>query len=317
MALFLSNDDVRRLLPMNECVEVLDDLFQQEARGLVENHSRERTRFPDSKWTATLMGGSVIGSNAYGIRHSNATLLYNTSAGALDAVLEPSICAWIRTGAASGVAAKYMSRPDASVVGVFGTGRQAVTQIEGVCAVRAVSLIKVYSRNEENRTAFAKQMSDSLGIEVVPVATPEECIRASHIVVVITSAREPVFDGNLLEPGQHVIAAGANSWTKREIDETTIRRSEVIAVDNLAQAKIECSELIWAAERGAFRWADAVELHEVVSGTVNGYPSNEAITLFESQGIGIEDVAASAHVLKKARAGHRRRVAVLAARSLA
>ena len=101
------------------------------------------------------------------------------------------------------------------------------------------------------------------------MATPGKCIGGSQIVVAITNVREPVFDGGLLEPGTHVAAAGSNSWTKREIDETTIERASVIAVDNLEQARIECGELIWAAERG-FRWSRAVALHEVVSGRVDG-----------------------------------------------
>ena len=302
VALFLNNDDVRALLPMSECIEVLDDLFQQEARGLVDNRPRERLRFPDSNWTSTLMGGTVLSQDALGFRTGSATLLYNTKSGALDAVIEPAMMAWIRTGAASGLAAKYMSRPDASVLGVFGTGRQAVTQVEGIAAVRDLSLVKVYSRSEENRTTFAETMRERLGIEVVGVATPEECVQGSHIVDVITSAWEPVFDGALLDPGTCVIAAGVNSWQKREIDATTIRRASVIAVDNLDNAKAECGELIWAAAEGWFRWTTPVELHEIVSGKVDGYPSPEAITLFESQGIGIEDVAASAYILKKARA---------------
>ncbi|MGE3856371.1 MAG: ornithine cyclodeaminase family protein [Dehalococcoidia bacterium] len=302
MALFLSNDDVRALLPMDECIEVLDDLFRQEARGLVDNRPRERLRFPDSNWTSTLMGGTVLSQDALGFRTGSATLLYNTKTGALDAVVEPGNMAWIRTGAASGLAAKYMSRPDASVLGVFGTGRQAVTQVEGIAAVRDLSLVKVYSRDEGRRTKFAETMRERLGLEVVGVGTPEECVRGSDIVDVITSSWLPVFDGNLLEPGTCVIAAGVNSWQKREIDDTTIRRADVIAVDNLDNAKAECGELIWAAAEGWFRWTTPVELHEIVSGKVDGCPSPDAITLFESQGIGIEDVAASAYILKKARA---------------
>jgi ornithine cyclodeaminase/alanine dehydrogenase-like protein (mu-crystallin family) len=300
MALFLSNADVQRLLPMDECITVLEDLFQQEARGLVENIPRHRIRFPKSM--ANFMGGTVLGSNAYGIRHNSVTLLYNTETGKLDAVLEPGSMAWIRTGAATGVAVKHMSKPDASVVGLFGTGRQAITQLEAVCTVRNVSLVKVYSRSEDNRRRFAAEMKERLGVNIEPVASPEDCIQGSQIVVVITTAREPVFDGALLEPGTHVTAAGSNSWLKREIDETTIQRSDLIAVDNLEQAKIECGELIQAAERGSFRWRQAVELCDVVSGRNPGRPSDDAITLFESQGIGIEDIAASAYVLQKARA---------------
>jgi ornithine cyclodeaminase len=300
MALYLSNADVARLLTVPECVDVLEDLFRQEADGLVENLARKRMRF--GRAGGTLMGGSVLGSHAYGVRHSGHTLLYNTDSGKLDAVLEPGTLAWIRTGAATGVAVKHMSVENASVVGVVGTGRQAVTQIEAVCAVRPVKTVKVYSRSEERRDRFAAEMRERVGADVIPVATTEECLRGSQIVVAITTAREPVFDGALLEPGTHVTAAGSNSWMKREIDDTTIERASLIAVDNLEQAKIECGELIWAAERGAFNWRRAVELHEVVSGRVPGRPSADAITLFESQGIGIEDVAGSAYVLEKARA---------------
>lgn len=299
MALFISNQDVQRLITVAECVPVLDDLFQQEARGLVENLPRRRIRFEQGG--TTLMGGTVLGSHAHAVRHSTATLLYNTETGTLDAVIEPGALAWIRTGAASGVAAKYMSRLDASTVGVIGTGRQAETQIEAICAVRPVTRVKVYSRDAERRAAFAAKTEERLHVEVVPVASAQECVAGSDIVVAITTAREPVFDGNDLAPGTHVIAAGSNSWQKREIDETTIRRSALIAVDNMEQAKIECGELIWAAERGTFRWGQAVELHQVVGGRVPGRPAEDAITLFESQGIGIEDAAASAYILRKAR----------------
>ena len=299
MALYLTNEDVRLLLPMGECVVVMEDLFQQQSRGLVENLPRRRRRYGQSR--STVMGGAVLGSGVHGVRHSNLTLLYSTETGDLDAVLEPGTLAWIRTGAASGVAAKYMSRPESSVIGLIGAGRQAVTQLEAICAVRPVALVKVYARTEETRNRFAIEMAQHLAIDVRPVDSPEDAVRGSDIVDVITSAREPTFDGAILEPGTHVIAAGVNSWTKREIDEVTISRSALIAVDDMEQAKIECGDLLWAAERGTFRWGQAVELHQVVSGQVPGRPEDDAITLFESQGIGVEDIAASAYVLKKAR----------------
>ena len=299
MAIFLTDENVQRLLPMNECVDVMEDLFQQEARGLVDNLPRQRIRFPKS--SATLMGGAVLGSQAYGVRHSSVDLIYNTDTGKLDGVIEPRALAWIRTGAASGVATKYMALPDASTVGIIGSGRQAITQLEAICVVRPVKLIKVFSRTPENRESFAREMREHLGIDVIPVSSTDECIKGSEIIVTITNAREPVFDGALLEPGMHINAAGANSANRREVDETTVNRSDVIAVDDMEQAKIECGELIAAAERGNFVWHRVVELQDVVGGRVNGRPSPEAITLFESQGIGIEDIAAGAYVLRKAR----------------
>ena len=297
MAIFLSNDDVRKLLPMDECMAVMEDLFTQEANGLVENISRTRIRF--GRAGATYMGGSVLGSQAYGIRHSSVTLLYSTETGRLEAVIEPGALAWIRTGAASGVATKFMARKDASVAGMVGTGRQAVTQIDAVALARPLSLIKVFSRTAENRDRFAAETQERLKVKTVAVASADEAVRGSQIVIAITNAREPVFDGSLLEPGTHVNAAGANSPGRREVDDATIQRSALVVVDDLDQAKIECGELISAAERGLFRWHQAVELCQVVGGRVGGRPTEEAITLFESQGIGIEDVAGCAYVLKR------------------
>jgi ornithine cyclodeaminase/alanine dehydrogenase-like protein (mu-crystallin family) len=187
------------------------------------------------------------------------------------------------------------------VVGCVGTGRQAGAQLQAMCAVREVSLVKLYSRNAEKRERFAAEMAELLGVDVVAVGSTEECLGGSQIVIAMTNSSVPVFDGALLEPGTHVNAAGANSYARREVDETTIVRSSVIAVDNIAQAMTECGELMAAADRGAFRWGEAVGLHEVVSGKANGRPTPEAITLFESQGIGIEDVACYQYAVRKAR----------------
>jgi alanine dehydrogenase len=292
---------------MDECIAVLEDLFRQESAGLVENLARRRFRAGDAASAPPgpppmIMGGMALGSHAFAVRHNSVTLLHNTDTNKLEAVLEPGAIATIRTGAATGVAVKYMSRPDATVAGVIGTGRLAGIQIDAIRTVRPLTQIKVYSRNEEKRRQFAAETSKRIGIEVVPSPTAEDCVKGSHVVVAMTTSREPVFDGTALDSGTHVSAVGANSWTKREIDETTIQRAEVIAVDNLEQAQIECGELIWAVERGAVSWRRVVELHQVVGGQVNGWPSPNAITLFESQGIGVEDVAASAYVLQKARA---------------
>lgn len=300
MAIYLTNEDVRKLLPMNEAVEVLDDLFKQEAQGLVENIPRMRRKF-EGGGSATLMGGSVLGSKVYGVRNQILSTLFNSETGAVEAVLEPSAVAWIRTGAASGLATKYMAKADASTLGVLGTGRQATTQLQAICAVRPIKLIKTFSRSQEKREQFARQMPDSLGVEVTPVGSPDECLVDSDVVVAITSSYTPVFDGGLLEPGTHVNAAGANNYAKREIDDPTITRSALVVVDNLLQAETECGELMSAVDRGVFRWGQVVELHQVVGGEVNGRPSADAITLFESQGIGIEDVACYAYVVKKAR----------------
>jgi ornithine cyclodeaminase/alanine dehydrogenase-like protein (mu-crystallin family) len=123
----------------------------------------------------------------------------------------------------------------------------------------------------------------------------------ADIVVTITSARDPVLQGDWLAPGTQVNATGSNHWMRREIDEAAVTRAEVIVVDDLEQAKVECGDLIWPEARGAFHWGMAHELRDVVAGRVQGRPSEQAITLFESMGVALEDIAAAQLVYRKAR----------------
>ena len=305
MSLFLNDAEVAGLMTMPECIEVLDDLFQQEARGLVENLSRRRVSL--TRGILMEMGGVVAGSGVAGVRvygpgggGKNLTTIFNADGGAVEAVIETPTLSTMRTGAASGLATRYLALPQASTVGVFGVGRQAAAQLEAVCAVREVTSVKVFSRTVEKREGFAREMQERLGIDVVAVEEAAAAVSGCQIVITITNSSTPVFDGELLEPGTHVNAAGSNNWSRREIDNRTIERADFIAVDNQEQAKVECGELIAAADQGAFRWSETVELKTVVSGRA-ARPSQGAITLFESQGLGIEDVAVCAVVLRKAK----------------
>lgn len=303
MALFLNDAEVTSLLTTPECVDILDDLFRQEAEGKVENLARRRARL--NRGVLMEMGGVVLGSGYAGVRFygaggKNLTTLLNADGGAVEAVLETPTLSTMRTGAASGLATKYMAVPDASTVGVIGVGRQASYQLEAVCAVRPIRTVRVFSRTADKREAFAREMRERLGVEVIAVESAEDAVRGCQVVIAITNSSTPVFDGGALEPGTHINAAGSNSWLRREVDNVTIQHSDLIVVDNLEQAKTECGELIFAAEQGVFRWSEAVELKHIVTGAFTR-SSAASITLFESQGIGIEDVACCAVVLQKAR----------------
>ena len=228
-------------------------------------------------------------------------MLYHPETGELLSVMEAGALGQIRTGAASGLATRYMSRADASTVGIIGTGYQARTRLEAVCAVRAVKTVRAFSRTTEKREAFASRMSQRLNVKVVPVESPEECVRGADIAITITTSREPVLKGDWLAEGSHINAAGGNHWMRREIDDKAVERADLIVVDDLEQAKAECGDLIWPVERGAFRWTMARELGEVVSGGLGSQRHDNSISLFESQGVAIEDVAAAIHVYHKAR----------------
>ena len=305
--LLINEDEVRQLLPMDECVDALDAAFGEWARGTVSN--APRYRLPLVRGAQQVMAGMSHEVGATGLKtyvsgtqggSRMVVLLFSVESGQPLAMLSANALGQIRTGAASGVASRYMARDDAKTVGMVGSGSQAQTQLAAMCAVRPVEQALVYSRTAERREAFAEQMSASLGIDVRAVDSPDAAVADADIVCAITNSREPVFNGESLKPGTHVNAAGSNHWMRREIDEATIKRSALIVADDVADAKIECGELIWAAERRAFRWEQAVDLKDVVSGRVSGRPTPDAITLFESQGLAIEDVAAGMVVYRKA-----------------
>ena len=310
MALFLSEKVVAELLPMTECIDVLEKVFSYMAEGMGDNRPRFRIRLPKGHlhfMAAATLGPDLsgFGYKAYstfpGVGGKFLVMLYDSETGELLSVLEAGALGQIRTGAASGLATRCLARADASTVGIIGTGYQAETQLEAICAVRSVEHVGAYSRTPEKREAFASKMSQRLSVEVVPAESAEECIRGADVAITITSSREPVLKGEWLAEGTHVNAAGCNHWMRREIDHVAVERAGIIVVDDLEQAKVECGDLLWPSERGAFRWSMAHELKDVVSGRVGGRPYNDSITLFESQGVAIEDVAAALHVYHKAR----------------
>ena len=309
MALFLNEQEVVQLLPMIECIDALDRAFAHAGAGQVDNKARSRIRMPGGffHFMAAADGGQgVFGYKAYpsfaGPGGSKMmVMLYDYLSGELLTCMEAGRLGQIRTGAASGLATRYMAREAAKSVAIIGSGFQARTQLEAVCAVRPIKEARVFSRRQERREDFASRSSERLGVEVRPVESAQECVEGADIVITITSAREPVALGEWLKGGAHINAAGGNHWLRREIDEAAVLRSELIVVDDLEQARIECGDLLWLEARGTFRWDMAHELRDVVAGRVPGRLSADGVTLFESMGVALEDIAAAELVYRKAK----------------
>ena len=309
MALFLNESEVSELLPVAECIDVLERAFRYAPTDWRKTCPGPGCGCPvgsSTSWPPPASGPDLsgFGYKAYSTFPGDGkflVMLYDSDSGGLLAVMEAVALGQIRTGAASGLATRHMARAGAADVGIIGTGHQAQTQLEAVCAVRSVSKVRAFSRIPRSGRAFAATMSERLGIEVSPVGSAEECVRDADVAITITSSREPVLNGEWLAPGAHVNAAGGNHWMRREVDQAVVERAGLIVVDDLEQAKLECGDLIWPAERGMFRWTQARELKDVVAGRVEGRPDDSTITLFESQGVAIEDVAAALHVYHKAR----------------
>ena len=308
MALFLKESDVEQLLTMGTTLELIERVHREHATGGAIDVPRERTRLPKSALhilqgavpSAGVFGYKAYTSNREGIRF--LVYAFNAERGNLEAIVEANHLGMMRTGAAGGVAAKWLARADAKVAGIFGSGWQAQGQLEALAAVRRLERVKVFSRNAEKVAKFCDRMGKKLSLDVTPAASPEDAVRGSDIVVTITTSATPVFDGEWLAAGTHVNAAGSNSLLRQEIDETTVRRSDPVVVDSRPSAMKEAGDLLPSLEKGRLHAGALTELGEVIAGLRPGRRNAEQISLFESQGMAMQDLIIAAELTRLARA---------------
>ena len=304
--LWITDADVERLLSVEEAVPVVEAALRQQAMGTATNMPRGHTIAGPgvmlAHMTAALHEQGVFGFKVYSIvdgKYQFFVLLYSVESGDLLAVLEAGQLGRRRTGAASGVSAKYMARADSAEVGILGSGFQADAQLEAICSAHPIERVRAYSRNPQNRSNFARRMTETLSIDVVAVDTPREAVESADILVTITNSPTPVFDGDWLRPGTHICAVGGANEYVTELDDTTIRRADFITVDSIAQAKIECGELLMPVSRGVLLWEQVSELWQMVGGMKSGRRADVDITLFKSLGMAMWDVAAAKVVYER------------------
>jgi len=297
MAIFLSEADVRQLLTMDLALEAVEAAHRAHAVGRAIDIPRQRTRVPTASLhilQGALLDENVMGYKAYTASKEGARFLvhlFDATSGRLQAVLEADYLGMMRTGAAGGVAAKFLARPEAATVGLIGAGWQAQSQLEALCKVRPIRQVKLFSRNAEKYRLASADFSKRFDIEVVPVESAEAAVRDSDLVVTITTAVSPVVLGDWLSAGTHINAAGSNALIRRELDEKTVGRAQLVCVDSRATAVAEAGDLQPALEKGRLHAGQLVELGELICGLKPGRASAESITLFESQGIAIQDIA--------------------------
>jgi ornithine cyclodeaminase/alanine dehydrogenase-like protein (mu-crystallin family) len=306
-ALYLTDDEVADLVDMESAIEVVEEAFRRLADGEAENIPRTRVRgsgimlhtMSASAEYLGLVGWKSYATTARGARFHVA--VYDAATGELTALMEADTLGQLRTGAATGVATEYMARPDATVVGLFGAGRQARTQLKAVCTVRRIARVDVFSRNGERCQAFCEEMTELCSTEVVPARAPELAAAEKDILITATTSKVPVFEGRWLDEGTHLNVVGSNFLNKAEIDVTTVKRASHIVCDQISQCRLEAGDFAQALEEGATDWRLMHELADVVSGRQTGRATPDDITLFKSVGLAIEDVALAAHVIKQAR----------------
>ena len=308
LTLLLTEDDVKSLLTIDIALEAVEEGFLQIAQGSATNSPRTRTRLPNGAlniMSAAAPDLGIMGLKTYAVLNNNLVkfyvYLYDTATGNLMALIEASEMGRVRTGAASGIATKYLARKEASTIGILGAGFQAPTQLEAVCRVRNIQSVRVFNRTRAKGVKLASEASSKLGIDIMPVDSPEECVRDSDIVITITSSSDPIVLGKWLKPGAHINAAGSNHHRRREIDQETVVRADVVSTDDLDQAKIECGDLIQPIQQGVIGWEKVGELSDILVGRSVGRTSDTDITLFESQGMALEDIVVGARLYHLAR----------------
>jgi ornithine cyclodeaminase/alanine dehydrogenase-like protein (mu-crystallin family) len=304
--LLLNEDDVRQVLTMEMALEAVEQGLRKMALDEVQNVPRSRAQTDHAMLhvlSAAAKTLGVMGLKAYSTTRRGAQFhvaLYDGKTGALVALIQADYLGQMRTGAASGVATQYMARPDASEVGLFGSGKQARTQLQAVCKVRKISRVQVYSPNEEHRRRFAAETSKLCDTEVVTVPRPEMAAEDKDIIITATNSREPVLNGHWIAEGTHVNAVGSNFLGKAEVDAVAVRRCDSIVVDSKDQARLEAGDFVQALEEGSIHWSDVHELGQVIVGRFTGRAHAQDVTLFKSLGIAIEDIAVAARVYARA-----------------
>ena len=308
MALFLSENDVKKLLTVEVAMAAVESAHRDLALGQAVDTPRARSRLPQTALhilQGALPAQGVLGYKAYTSNRSGNRFLvhlFDAASGRLRAVIESDYLGMIRTGAASGLGAKWLARPESKVAGVFGAGWQAEGHIRAICAALPLERIKVFSRKSERLQAFCQRMSAVTGVAVVPAASPEEVVRGSDLLGTVTTAALPLFDADWLEPGTHINAAGSNALIRQELSESTVKRCDLIAVDAVATALAEAGDLFPLLEKGRLQARQLIELGDVMIGRQTGRTSVEQITLFESQGLAIQDLAVALRVCAAAEA---------------
>ncbi|RKT50347.1 ornithine cyclodeaminase [Azonexus fungiphilus] len=306
MAVFLTENDVKQVLTVDMALAGVESAHRDLALGQAVDTPRQRSRLPQTVLhilQGALPAQGVLGYKAYTSNRSGNRFLvhlFDAGSGQLKAVIEADYLGMMRTGAASGVAARWLARPDAAVAGVFGSGWQAEGHVRAICAALPLELVKVCGRDAGKLKDFCARLSEQTGRRVVPAANAEDAVREADLIGTVTTAAKPLFDADWLQPGAHINGAGSNALIRQELSEATLRRCGLIAVDTVPTALAEAGDLLPLLEKGRLHSRQLIELGEIIVGRHPGRGDAAQITLFESQGLAIQDLAVAVRVLEAA-----------------
>src|SRR5713226_141173 len=331
--LILSNEDMEGLVTIQECIDSIGRAYLELGQGVAQELPRRRIYFPrqelkDHYYWFNEMAGIVPGMNTMALRVDSATInvttkrgnarfgfpgpfsglvyLYDIRSNELIAIIQDFYLNPIRVAATSAIVTKRLARDDAKLMGIFGSGTQAILQVEHNCAVTNIEEVRVYSTRKERRESIARQMNEVVKAKVVAVDDPRQAVEGCDIVTTATNSNEPVFKGEWLEPGTHVnTMLGSDGFlSRRETDDTTVRRSDLIVVNSKESVKLDKQpELYPALKRGELSWDDIYDIGELLTRRrIHGRSSASQITYHNNNvGMGIQFAALGRLVYEKAK----------------
>jgi ornithine cyclodeaminase/alanine dehydrogenase-like protein (mu-crystallin family) len=299
--LYLTESDVDGLLAPADAVEAVEACFARMAAGVVENRPRYRLGLESGAlavMAAADLGLGYAGAKVYAGFRAGArfqVLLFRADAPELVAVIEADRLGQLRTGAASGVAARHLARAGATSLGVIGCGAQAETQVSCIrAALPGIERVVAYCRTEATLRGFCARTGSEAGESHSDAA---EC----DVVVTVTTSSDPVLRGEWLREGALVCAVGGNDGKRRELDNVVLERASFVCCDSVEDARIESADLIEPVESGVLDWLEVHELQEVVAGRTSGRQSDEDVVVFKSNGLAAWDIAAAVAAVERAR----------------
>ncbi len=307
MARFLTDAQVNECVSLHEVLTAVEEMATQYGRGAAVNLTRRRIATPSGY--LAVMGGALLYDGVLGVKtfthtrngYSFQISLYDAESGELLLYTQANRLGQLRTGATTGVAVKTLANAGPVTVGIIGTGNQAGDQLRAVSLTRQITAARAFSRNAENRRAFAQRMTDDLGIPVTAVDANQDAVADCDVVIAIAATQTPVVRGEWLTAGATVIGAGPTLSRHQEVDIDTIARADRRFVDSLEQAPLECGDILAAVEQGLAQWSQFHELRHAVAGIVPGRMSRDEIVYCKLMGAGLADVAAAKVAWEQAR----------------
>jgi len=313
--LVLSEKDVQKLLDMDELIHALEQAHIQYSTGKAVMPVRLVVPLPQIHGRITSMPGYLTEDKALGMKivtyfQNNpkqdlpailaTIMLFSAETGNLIAAMDGAFITAIRTACASAMATKALANPNASVAGILGAGVQARAHIQALCRVKKLQRIKIYSPLGISAERVRQELESEVGVDIEVAASAEDTVRASDVVVTVTTAKEPILEFDWLKPGAHINAVGSHRPDLREIDGTTMARSRIV-VDSREAVMAECGDILLAIKENAIGENSIhAEIGEVLAGAKSGRGGAAEITLYKSVGIAIQDVAAAHLIYRKA-----------------